>query len=131
MLELSQVLNFLYTMGMVPSLAWQAEHRRCCEAVLQGHITPSGRTANGAASHVVFFLDAQHVLPPKLPERSLKGETLNDSSCLRRTGLTSHVCLPMQNHGSSSTFYSRFAVFSEKEDLVRLSKSTEWMISPM
>lgn len=67
------------------------------------------------------LLDAQHVLPPKLADRRLKGETLNDRSCPRRTGITSHVCLTMQNH-TSSTLYSRFAVSSEEERFGKVVK---------
>lgn len=104
---------FLYVVGMLSSPARQAEPRRCCEVVLQAHTTSSSRAACGAVSHVVFLLNAQHVLLPKLADRRLKGETLNDRSCLRRTGQTSHMCLTMQNH-TSATLYSSFAESSEE-----------------
>lgn len=39
---------------------------------------------------------------------------MTDKSCLRRTGLTSHTYLTMQNH-TGSTLYSSFAVYSEEQ----------------
>ena len=112
---------FLYIAGMLPTPAWQAEYWRYCEAVLQARTTSSHRAACEAATHVVFLLYAQHVLPPQLPDRRSKGETLNDRFCLRRTGLISHVCLTMQNH-TSSTLYSRFPVSSEEERFAKAVK---------
>lgn len=91
---------------MLPSLAQLAVHRKCCEAVPQAHTTSGSRAACGGVSHVVFLLYAQHVLPPKLLDRKLKGDTLSDRSFLGRTGLTSQRCLTMQNHTGSPLYSS-------------------------
>lgn len=92
----------LYIVGMLPSLPQLAVHRKYSEAVPQAYTTSGSRAACSGVSHVVFLLHAQHVLPPKLLDRKLNGDTL--SVFLGRTGLTSQRCLSMQNHTRSPSY---------------------------
>lgn len=119
MLDLSQAL-FLVRCGHAPQPGTAGRTQEMLWGCAPS--TYHSRAACGAASHVVFLLNAQHVLLPKLEDL---GEILNDRSCLRRTGQTSHMCLTMQNH-TSATLYSRFAVSSEEVRFGKVVKK-HWM----